>query len=120
MLKLFPHEHFNPKTYINDIALIFASPLHQNNFINSVCLPTPGLVFTYNSLSSFSAGERYTGWNDSYVSGWGVKMFNGQIDSGPPHKVPHVLVSDVECSDVMGTLGEIKPGIYVGKESSKV
>ena len=45
-----------------------------------------------------------------WVSGWGVKVFRGDIIPGPPQKVEHVLVSDEECNTVMNKTGLIKEG----------
>ena len=45
-------------------------------------------------------GFSYDGWDNSFVSGWGVKQYRGELKPGPPFKVQHVPVGEEEC-DVM-------------------
>ena len=69
----------------NDIALIFASAVPESEVerVAPVCLPSPG--------------QNYSGWERSYVSGWGVKSYKGERQPGPALTVQHVPVSDYQC-----------------------
>ena len=58
----------------------------------------------------------YTGWQDSYVSGWGTKQFRGNMTSGPPEKVQHVIVDDQDCKN---TMKHIQKGIGSGIEKEQ-
>merc|ERR1719232_655189 len=75
----------------NDIALIFAEPFENANKypIKPSCLP--------------SNDETYIGWSNTFVSGWGLHDFRGELQAGPPKVVQHVPVDDDECKRVMGS-----------------
>ena len=92
------HQDFHTLKYLNDIALIFASPVPPRELerVRPACLPRPG--------------ENYTGWELSYVSGWGASRYRGPALEGPALTVQHVPVSDSQCSAVMGSQ-LIRPGM---------
>ena len=92
------HPKFHSLKYLNDIALLVASavPETQVERVRPACLPSPG--------------ENYTGWNLSYVSGWGDTGYRGEPEPGPALTVRQVPVSDSDCWAVMGE-GRLGPGM---------
>ena len=102
ILKTVMHEDYNWHTYQNDIALLFVEQFHSKT-VSSICLPTPGADFyktDKNMNSKYCAGYTYEGWQNSYVSGWGVKNYGGSLEPGPPLKVKHVPVGSDECDQM--------------------
>ena len=96
ILKTVTHEEYNWQTYQNDIALLFVEPF-QTETVSPICLP--------------SAGYSYEGWQDTYVSGWGVKNYGGYLESGPPFKVNHVPVGEELCDTMNDPEKMIFPGM---------
>ena len=90
--KILSHQDFHPVTFINDIALIFSPAVSESEraLVRPACLPSPG------------SQTDYTGWEMSFVSGWGATRYKGSQDEGPPHKVRHVPQSDSQCREVRG------------------
>eukprot|EP00092_Neocalanus_flemingeri_P013267 GFUD01014299.1.p1 GENE.GFUD01014299.1~~GFUD01014299.1.p1 ORF type:complete len:693 (+),score=166.52 GFUD01014299.1:3-2081(+) len=82
ILQTVEHEDYNWRTYENDIALLFVEQISLER-VSAICLPTEGYT--------------YEGWENSFVSGWGVKYYRGELESGPPRKVKHVPVGEEEC-----------------------
>ena len=90
LTRIVTHQKYQKRNNQNDIALVFCPPLttEQRRRVRPACLP--------------SSGTDYSGWRESFVSGWGTRKFRGERAEGAAFKVRHVPVNDSECRAVMG------------------
>ena len=88
--RIVTHQNYQKRNNQNDIALVFCPPLttEQRRRVRPACLPSPG--------------TDYSGWRETFVSGWGTRRYRGERAEGAAFKVRHVPVADRECRGVMG------------------
>ncbi|KAK4871842.1 hypothetical protein RN001_015966 [Aquatica leii] len=86
LLKVKVHEHYNPTSYTNDIAIITLAQPHNNPTVHPVCLPVDEPLRSNDFVGGFP-----------FVAGWGAIYFNGPSSSNLQTAIIPVVKNE-ECS----------------------